>query len=1073
MKFGGLKFGLAILLLTLPVAAQQSDPDRDEPLERAKWFYGQRADANGSLRAADRLKAFQLVQKLRQTQAKSLSTQWTLIGPQPTDPPPFSTAGRASVVAVDPRDSNVVYLGAADGGVWKSADGGLHWTPLTDTQPSLATGAIAIDPSAPNTIYVGTGEANGCSDCYYGAGILKSTDAGATWTQLPGPFIDPTGRGASIGSLAVHPTNGQILLAAVSLVDGNGIYRSNDGATTWTRVQGAQAGASVMFDPVNPNIAYASMFATGIYKSLDAGVTWTLSNGTLPLTGVDRIELAQARSQPSTLYASLNAPATAGGGLRGFYKSTDGAQTWFALPATPDYCTAQCWYNTAIAVDPKNADIVFLGGINLVRTLDGGASWSSVTNGSDVHVDQHGLGFAPSGRLYVANDGGAYRTDNPSTPGRPSWTNLNSTLAITEFYPSLAIHPANSLIALAGAQDNGTQRYSGQVTWEGVTCGDGGWTIIDPSQPTTVYAACQNIDIRKSNSNGSLGTWTQVLRGIDATDRRRFIAPLVMDPSNSQRLYFGTYRLYQTSDGAASWAAISPDVTGGGTGTVTAIGVAPSDPNTVYTGSSNLSTLRTAGYDIRVFVTRNALAGSNATWTERTTGLPQRYTTQIAVDPANAATAYVTYSGFSGRNGDTLGHVFKTTNAGVTWNDISNNLPNIPVNDIVLDPDLAGVIYLATDMGVFRSTDGGASWAPLAAGLPHVVVMAIKLHRPSRILRAATHGRSIWDLDVPLPTGTNPAPGLTSISPISSKIGDAAVTLTVLGSAFVNGASLRWNGATRPTTYVSPGQLTVTIPASDLAAAGINQITVTNPGSGISNTMNFTVTLPAAINTAGVVSAASFVNPPLSAGSIATAFGTNLAIATTSSTVVPLPFSLSSVTVRMNGLAVPLFFVAPGQVAFQIPWEYANSAQAALSIDVGSVAGVAQSFALGTASPAIFTIPPTGKGQGAIVIAVTGELRAAARGEVVSIYCTGLGSVSNRPATGAAGLDTPLSMTTTTPVVMIDGKPAQVLFSGLAPTFVGLYQVNVRVPDNAASGVVPVTIAVGSAASVAVTMVVQ
>ncbi len=736
------------------------------------------------------------------------SSQWTAIGPQPTNSPyPFGlTSGRVSALAVDPRNSNVVYLGGAQGGVWKTTDGGQTWTPLTDTQASLAVGSIALDPSNPVVVYVGTGEENFSGDSYYGAGILKSTDAGATWTQIPGPFAGPFSAtsipsAAHIGDLAVHPTNGQIILAAVGNVlpgTKRGVYRSVDGGQTWTQTLNT-SGASVtgvVFDPTNGNNAFAVAILRGFYKSTDAGQTWNLANGTgsnvLPSTNVGRIALAIDPSNPTTLYAGIANQTDST--LLGLFKTTDAGNNWTQLTTTPPYCAptggnAQCNYDNVVRVDPVNSNVIYVGGSGrgvgvgvlltstLFRSLDGGTKWLDISTGATgggLHPDLHAIAFASDGsKVYVGNDGGTWSTSDVAV-NTVNWTNLNGALAITQFHPGLSIHPSDINTGFGGTQDNGTERYTGNLAWDNVTCGDGGWTAIDFMTPSTIYATCQQIDIRKSTTGGAFGSWVQgMTSGINSKDRVSFIPPLVMDPSNSQSLYFGTFVVYQSRDGANSWTAISPDLTGGGT--LTTIAVAPSDANTVYAGSS----------DSHVQVRTDAVAGGTGGWTDVSLGLPPRFVTQIAVDPTSAKVAYVTFSGFSGFGGDVLGHAFKTINGGSSWTDISGNLPNIPVNDIEVDADIPNTLYAATDVGVFRSSDGGATWSPLVTGLPRVAVLGLKLHRPSRTLRAATHGRSMWDVIVPTggsSVGFSPASLSFGSQTVGTTSAAQTVTLTNSGS---------------------------------------------------------------------------------------------------------------------------------------------------------------------------------------------------------------------------------------------------------------------------------------------------
>jgi photosystem II stability/assembly factor-like uncharacterized protein len=761
-KIAALLLFLGSFALFAAVVFHPTPPKEGRDLERLRqeWFYRQRAYPHAYVPARARLAALQQLDlKLQTEQAMRASLpeinvlsnpSWTFIGPQPVDTP-YSTpiaSGRVSAIAINPTNVNIVYIGAAQGGVWKTINGGNNWAPLTDTQPSTAIGSLLLDPSNPNIIYAGTG------DEAYGAGILKSIDAGVTWTQMCGPFCGPLtsdgyfGGGGRIHQLAIHPTNHQVFLAATELVFADGVYRSTDGGNSWTQVLSGDPGDSVLFDPTNGNIAYASLggpFSTGtsrVYKSIDAGQNWVeIFN---PPGNVGRIAVAMATSSPTTLYAGVGDVNT--GGLAGFYKTTNGGTSWTLLPATPNYCNPYCNSLNFIAVQPTNPNVIFAGGAfetTLVRSTDGGASWATLQSAQNfgfMHADIHALSFFPDGNtLYVGNDGGVYVTTQ-ITASEPTFTALNNTLGITQFYPGISIHPTNVSSAIGGTQDNGTDIYSGSLTWNDVLCGDGSYTAIDPTNPATMYGNCAGIDIQKSTAGGSFGSWTEVSNGIDQNDRAVFLPPLVMDRSSPQKLYFATYRVYQTTDGAANWTAISPDLTTNGdpfVAVISTIAVAPSNSNTVYIGT----------HDSQVQVTTNAGAGTLATWTNVSAGLPPRAVTNVAVDPATSTIAYATFSGFTGF-GDSLGHVFRTTTGGASWTDISGDLPNIPVNWLVTAPDAPNTLFLATDIGVFYTTNGGTNWNSLVNGLPRVAVLGLALHAPARILRAATHGRGMWDVDV-------------------------------------------------------------------------------------------------------------------------------------------------------------------------------------------------------------------------------------------------------------------------------------------------------------------------------------
>ncbi len=715
------------------------------------------------------------------------SSQWLFIGPRPTTGF-LASSGRTSAIVVDPRDvtGNTVYVGGAQGGAWKSVDAGANWTALMDgpTIPSLAVGSMAIDGTTnPSMVYVGTGEQGSAFDSYYGAGILKSADGGTTWTQLgadkfTGPITGCSSNGFScggafIGGLSVRPggLNPATILAAVSLPTGlanaSGIYRSIDGGTTWANVQAGTTslGATAVQYATNL-IAYAGFDGAsgGVYKSSDGGATWLARNGggANTITPGGRVELSVALSDTTgnTVYASVGASG-GGEGLAGFYRTTDGGANWTRLgpvsaPGLVDYCTPQCWYDNVVAVNPMDANVVFVGGAavggHVSKTINGLAAsnvaWAAAT--SNIHVDHHAAAFTPDGtRLYWGNDGGVYRTDNATAASSSAtWTNLNTNLGITQFYTNFALHPTDINVTFGGTQDNGTQRYDGtqdiSLAWTNTgACGDGAGNVIDASNPSVVYANCQLVDIIKS-TNGGLSGFTSAASGISTSDRVLFIPPLVGDNYNSapNHLYFGTYRVWQTRNQGASWQPISNDLT---IEEITRLAVAPSDRTVMYAATDDgrvwkgTGLLAAAPNDCATFPTN--------CFTEITLDLlpAARRINALAVSPTDPTTVYVGHGGFGS---STTRRLSRRVGNG-SWTDITGNLPNAPILDIAADPDIAGRLYVGTDIGVFMSSDDGATWSTLANGLPRVAVYGLKLHRASRTLRAATHGRGFWDLAVP------------------------------------------------------------------------------------------------------------------------------------------------------------------------------------------------------------------------------------------------------------------------------------------------------------------------------------
>lgn len=1116
---------VGMLFFVLPLSTAQTvlrEEDEDEIRQREEWFYlirtfPQAAASRASLGVA-RLQAVRQMEaaqtKLRARAAEG--PKWTSIGPQPTIVGGYNagnsgggnSAGRVSALAVDPRDPNVVYCGAATGGVWKTTDGGANWVPLTDDQPSLSIGSLALDPQNPDVVYAGTGEQNFSGDSMYGAGILKSTDAGRTWLHIPGNFVGPfppnfTLGGARIGALAVHPKNSQILLAGIQTFDINqsGIIRSADGGLTWRIVRAGWYGTDLVFDPTDGNIAYAALGTTsattvninllGVYKTTDAGLTWQLSNGAAPAalpgpTEIGRIALAIAASSPNTLWAAIHDPRPQGNsGLRGLYRSTDGARTWQQV-AVPNFCAPQCWYNLAIAVHPKNPNIVTVAGLGFYRSLNGGASWTGGAfqlgntviglNGEGLHVDHHALAYSADGvRLYDGNDGGVWSTESINA-GTPTWKNLNDTLAITQFNAGLSIHPDDPNIAYGGTQDNGIQRYSGKKAWDTVAvCGDAGWVALDYVMPDNLYTGCFSSTIVKQLVQGTNRRWYTVGHGTDSRDRVAFYPPQIIDPINPQRLYFGTNRLYQTSDSGGVWTAVSNDLANN-TGVITTIAVSPVNNHVVWTGSNNG----------RVFVTRNAHEPQAVEWTNRSAGLPVRAVMMVAGDPSDAAAGYAVLSGFSGLPNSIPGHVFRTTDYGEHWTDISGDLPNVPVNDIAIDPDIPDTIYIGTDIGVFVSSNGGTNWEPLMNGFPRTTVYSIKLHRKSRILRAATHGRGVFDLQL-APLAASRQPRITSLTPPRSESG-TPIALRVTGSSFEQSSRVWWNGDERPTVVVSSTELRVDIPAADLASPGRATVAVFTPefGGGMSNAVNFTVGTPPSVDPVRISTEGAASASPLVPGSRAVIFGTNLASVPVDAQTPPLPYTLAGATVEINGTPAPLIYVSPNQITFQVPWEMQPFTRGSLVATLGDQVSRTMDIQFAPFAPALFVVDSKVSAQGAITISGSNRLaapdgtasgaRPARKREVVDMMATGLGSLPFRPSTGGALAGPPsLPYALTAPVqVEIGGAGARVLLSAWMPGLVGVYLIQAEVPATSMSGnTVPVAISIGGVRSNQVTMAVE
>ena len=663
-----------------------------------------------------------------------------------------NVGGRITAIAVAPDDADHLWVGTADGGVLRSIDGGTSWTPLLDDFGGLSVGDLVHHPTDGGVLLCGTGEANSSGDSYDGIGLLRTTDGGDSWEVIG---LEDTQRIARVVYDPSNPLRIHVAAAGGQHTKGphRGIYRSTDGGATWTNqlfVSDSTSAIDLAIDPVTPTRLYAAMWdrlrgpgqrtvsgpGSGIWRSTDGGDTWTeMTNGVPAGNDVARIGLAVAASSPSTVYASYSAYSPSSGTtLTGVYRTTNGGSSWTATAGSGlgNPYSSFGWYFGRLWVDPTNANEVWVGGVDLERTTNGGGNWTTVTGSQ--HVDMHALWIDPANpsRTYCGNDGGFYvSTNNGST-----WSKKYD-LPISQFY-AITVDPQLPQRIYGGTQDNSTLRtLTGAVDdWDVIAFGDGFTCLVDPTDSDIIYAEYQYGGILKSTDLGS--SWDFVDSGVSGSDRINWHMPYVMDPNDHLTLYLGTHRVYRTTNGTGSWTAISPDLTDGpGSGnltfgTLTTVAVSGVDGDVIWAGSD----------DGNVHVTTNG----GGTWSDVDAALPVRYVTRVQVDPADAAVAYVTLSGFT--LDEFLPHVFRTTNTGATWTDISSNLPQAPVNDLVVDPQDANRLFVATDVGVYLSNDLGGSWAKLGTGLPLSVVVDLELHDGSRSLVAGTHGRSAFRIDL-------------------------------------------------------------------------------------------------------------------------------------------------------------------------------------------------------------------------------------------------------------------------------------------------------------------------------------
>lgn len=680
-----------------------------------------------------------------------LAQNWKDLGPAPIS---GIYTGRVSAIVCSPTDANRYLVAGADGGVWRTTDGGATWIPLTDDMPTSAMGALALDPTDENIIYAGTGEANFANHSRFGLGLFKSTDGGQTWVQLAEEVFG----GRCFSSLLVDPSNPNVVYAAITRAGGfpemaaakghpqregpEGVFRSNDGGVTWVHLTNglpALSATSLVMDPANPGVLYAGIgriFGSadnGIYKTTNGGASWSKLGGGLPTSGVGRITVAVAPSNPQRLYALITRQADAFGGgasTLGGYRSDNGGTSWTQINVGNIQATYG-WYLSVVSVSPSDPNTVFMGGLELVRSTNAGSSFSTVT---PPHVDMHALAWDAAGRLVCGDDGGVHRTANLGG----SWSSLNTGLGVVQFYAGLSTHPSDDTILFGGTQDNGSNRRNSDTrNWTQVFGGDGGWTQVDQANPLRVFVEYQGTGNLYRSTNGGT-SFNYSGNGINAGDRNCFLPPYLIDPTNSNRMLYCTHRVYQSTNGGTSWSAISGDLTNGSPWAIRSIAMAPSDPNVVYvvTNDGNVQTSLDGGL----------------TWTRVLQDVPgwPRVTRQIAVSRDDPLTVYLAVAYFGEQQ------VRRSRDGGQSWEPLDAGLPDIPVNTVAVDERAAPpVLYLGAEDGVYRSISGGGSWVRYGEGLPRTAVIDLRLEESRRRLIAATQGRGAWSIEINIPGDVN------------------------------------------------------------------------------------------------------------------------------------------------------------------------------------------------------------------------------------------------------------------------------------------------------------------------------
>jgi photosystem II stability/assembly factor-like uncharacterized protein len=713
------------------------------------WFYAQRAFPYDTIPTSYYHRTITSLSKSLQSTKRNSQQEWTFAGPT-------NIGGRITDIQSDPQNPSLIYIAAANGGVFRSNDAGNAWSPIFDQNGIGSIGSLALQDRKPNTLYVGTGEANGGggSVAYDGKGIFRTEDGGTSWKYLG---LELSG---SIPKIIIHPTNPNIIYAAAmgKLFGKNtqrGVYKSTDFGASWQQVFFHSDSVGVIdlqIDPRHPDTLYAATWERSrkpsgidyggaecnVYRSFDGGKIWVkLTNG-LP-TGSDkgRIGIAVAPSDPRRVFAFY---VDESGDFLGVYRSDNYGDEWTKLNGRINASSFGWWFGK-IYVDPKNADIVYGLGFSAAKSTDGGNQFYPITEltNLDIHVDQHALYINPNNtnQLLLGNDGGLYSSQD----GGSNWAYINN-LPITQFYTCHVDYSLHSRL-YGGTQDNSCIRtISGNVNqWEVISGGDGFVCLVDPLDNNYVYTESQYGFFAKSTNGGN--SFFYALNGIDGSDRKNWNTPVIFHPKTPSTLFLGTNKLYKSVDRAQNWTAISPSLAPENNtasfGTITTIAVSPIDPNIIYCGTDVGKVWRTLNGGIN--------------WEEIGAGLPVRWITSVHASSRQKNKVYLTISGY--RYNESLSHVYVSLDNGNNWNDISRGLPPVPCNKIIEDPVTSGHLILATDAGVWRSFTDGQTWESLGNGLPLMVISDLYFHLPTRKLVAATYGRGLYTYSLELPSAIN------------------------------------------------------------------------------------------------------------------------------------------------------------------------------------------------------------------------------------------------------------------------------------------------------------------------------
>lgn len=702
----------------------------------------------------------------------NIAVNWTAKGPG-------NAGGRIRAIIVHPNDRDKILIGSASGGIWKTVDGGTTWSPKLDDKDPISVCSMVIDPSNPEIVYAGTGEGWNNVSNVYGGGIYKSNDFGDTWTLLPGTAGVNAKKFRCVMKITMDQ-KGYIYAATrersnrdenFNVGTNGGLYRSKNQGTDWTKISiNSITNEKSPCDVVaisEQTILMATLRESGtsggIYRSIDYGENWTKMTNGLPANNFNRISMCLNPKDTGRVYAAIQSTdntANGDGGLKGIYMSNDKGVNWEKLVTPPklksqenlSYLYNQGYFNNVIAVDPLDTSLIYAGGVDVIRSKRNGAgelSWDQLTfwhkhfGNPYVHADHHAIAFYTDSSLnpisiFSGNDGGIYKSDDHGA----TWSKLNNGLQITQFYGGSVFRTGT--LFRGGSQDNGTLLYESTENWKEIWGGDGGYCKQDQDDEDIAYISESFLDIRKTINKGV--KWKKCTTGLTdagSNSLNLLIAPLELNPENNDCLIAGSDKVWITNDKADSWTKSSNTLSSGSK--ITAVNIAkPSENYLGFAGTEDGKIFRCTSLDPANNIdtwTNITPAGNNGAWVRR-----------IVVDRDDNKKIFACYSGYNVTGTLNSRHVWYSNTQGTAWNDISGDLPNVPVHTLVTDPYIAEKIFIGTETGIYVTTNMGANWSTLTDGMPkYVPVDELVYQSGTHKLFAFTFGRSVWEYQLEPP----------------------------------------------------------------------------------------------------------------------------------------------------------------------------------------------------------------------------------------------------------------------------------------------------------------------------------